>query len=229
MVVVMHGLDSQKSILLAGGGGHALVVMETAQLAGQNVVGFFDDAPTTSRMNAHTSWLGRLDEVNRFPANSPSKTAAIHLAIGSISLRDDLLKAISIEYASVMHPTAIISAASQIGVGSFVGPGSVINANASIGAHAIINSRAVVEHDCRIDTNVHIAPGAVLGGGVCIGRNTLVGVNSTVKPNVAIGANCIVGAGAVVIADVYDGQVVAGVPARPITSSLSGLRLRKSA
>ena len=223
----MHGSDSQKSILLAGGGGHALVVMEAAQLAGQRVVGFFDDAPTNSRMNAHVSWLGRLDEIDQFRLNPPSKTSAVHLAIGSISLRDDLIKAISVEYVSITHPTAIISAASQIGVGSFIGPGTVVNANASIGAHAIINSRAVVEHDCRIDTNVHIAPGAVLGGGVCVGSNTLVGVNATVKPNVEIGANCVVGAGAVVVADVCDGQVVAGVPARPISSI--GLRLRKSA
>ena len=225
----MHGLDSRKSILLVGGGGHALVAMEAAQLAGQNVVGFFDDAPSTSRMSEHTPWLGRLDEIDRFCPTLHQQAGSVLLAIGSISLRSDLIQAISIEYASVIHPAAIISMASQVGAGSFIGPGAVINAHASIGDHAIINSRAVVEHDCRIDTNVHIAPGAVLGGSVGVGSNTLVGVNSTVKPNVQIGANCVVGAGAVVITDVADGQVVAGVPARPIASSNSGLRLRKSA
>ena len=48
-------------------------------------------------------------------------------------------------------------------------------------------------------------------------RHASIGSNATILAGVVVGESAVVGAGAVVTADVAPGQVVAGVPARPVT------------
>ena len=53
-------------------------------------------------------------------------------------------------------------------------------------------------------------------GKIDIRDNVFIGYNSIVLRNVTIGPNAIVAAGAVVTKDVAEGDIVAGVPAKPI-------------
>ena len=53
-------------------------------------------------------------------------------------------------------------------------------------------------------------------GKIDIGDNVFIGYGAIVLPNVTISSNAIVGAGAVVTKDVAEGDIVAGIPARPI-------------
>lgn len=87
----------------------------------------------------------------------------------------------------------------------------------------------------RIGNNVHFSSCALIGhdgsiamlnrayranldavGKIDIGDNVFIGYNAIVLPNITIGSNAIVAAGAVVTKDVASGDIVAGVPARPI-------------
>jgi len=52
-----------------------------------------------------------------------------------------------------------------------------------------------------------------------IGRGAFIGVHCIILPGVSIGPRAIVGAGSVVTRDVAADSIVAGVPARPISSS----------
>ena len=87
----------------------------------------------------------------------------------------------------------------------------------------------------RIGNNVHFSSCTLIGhdgsiamlnqaynvkldsvGKIDIGDNVFIGYGAIVLPNVTISSNAIVGAGAVVTQDVAEGDIVAGVPARPI-------------
>jgi UDP-perosamine 4-acetyltransferase len=63
---------------------------------------------------------------------------------------------------------------------------------------------------------VHVATGARLASTVSVGDGAHIGAGATVRQCIAIGAGATVGAGAVVVKDVAAGDVVAGVPAKPL-------------
>lgn len=87
----------------------------------------------------------------------------------------------------------------------------------------------------RIGNNVHFSTCTLLGhdgviamlnhaygvkldsvGKIDIRDNVFIGYNALILPNVTIGPNAIVAAGAVVTKDIAEGDIVGGIPAKPI-------------
>lgn len=223
-----NGLDVQAHgpvpLVLVGGGGHALVVLEAAWLSELPVAGYIDDNPA-----APVSAI-LINVPHPYPAppnlgglNDAGPLTGRHwvLAVGDLALRRRLLGGVVAGLGrrrdaapgprSVIHPTAFVSPSALVEAGTYVGPRAVVHARARVGEHGIINSGAIVEHDCTLDENVHVAPGAVLGGGVHVGSDTLVGLGARVLPGVRLGARAIIGAGSVVLGDVPDGVTAVGV------------------
>lgn len=121
-----------------------------------------------------------------------------------------------LQFASAIHPSAVVSPSAEIAPGCFVGPQAMIGCGARIGQHAIINSGAIVEHDCTIEDGVSISPGARLAGRVQVGEGAFIGTGAVLNPRVSIGAGTIVGAGAIVTRSVESGLLAYGTPAKPI-------------
>ena len=194
-------------IALIGGGGHAMVVAEAALAQGYTIVGFLDDDPKAgvSILAPHLGLLGEWESLGETPRI---------IALGDLGARRAMIEKVSGPYATVVHPSAIVSPSAELGDGVFVGPLAVVHARARVGAHAILNTASVVEHDCALGTNIHIAPTATLGGSVRIGPDTLVGIGAKAIPGSRVGARSVVGAGSVVLDAVGDDMVVVGVPAR---------------
>jgi sugar O-acyltransferase (sialic acid O-acetyltransferase NeuD family) len=207
---------NHQSVILIGGGGHALVVAETLAAAHIEVIGFFDDradAPLASGP-AKRQHLGPIADIAALDPAAPP----LLLALGSLMVRRTLLARfdrINASSASALDPNAAVATTATIGRGTFVAPHATIQARAQIDHHAIINSGAIVEHECSIGINAHIAPGAVLGGRAKVGDDAFVGLGARVLPGIQIGHRAIVGAGAVVTRDVAPDACVLGVPARP--------------
>jgi len=117
---------------------------------------------------------------------------------------------------SLIHPTSYVCKTAKYIDPIFLMPGSIVNSFASIGRDCIINTSAVVEHECKIGRGVHIMGSAVVTGRVQIGQYATIGSNASILPDLQIGEAAFVGAGAVVTRDVAPGQVVAGIPAKPM-------------
>lgn len=214
---------ASESIILIGGGGHALVVLEAAMESGRSVRGFFDDdAHAVAWSRAQLGRLGTLGHAVKHLAFDGDERFVV--AVGGLELRRRVIDECASQVpagghsphaaAAVVHPRAWVSPSATLGVGVYVGPGAIVHAHARIADHAIINSGAIVEHECEIGVNAHVAPGAVLGGNVRVGSDTLVGIGARVLPGVTIGRRVRVGAGATVLRDVPEGATVVGVPAR---------------
>jgi len=200
-------------IAVLGAGGHAKVVVATAQAAGNTVVGLFDD----DEVLEGSEILG-IKVAGPIESVADCHCDAAVIAIGHNETRRRIVERVRAEWCSVIHPSALVHSSAEVGVGTVVFAGTVIQPDTVIGAHVIVNTGASVDHDCLVRDFVHIAPGVRIGGGVQIGEGTLLGIGAAVVPGVSIGASTVIGAGSVVISDVESGAIVAGVPARPIHS-----------
>jgi serine O-acetyltransferase len=84
----------------------------------------------------------------------------------------------------------------------------------------------VIHPQARIGRDVLVSPGVVIGGrsglpgAPVIGDGVKIGAGAKILGPIYIGAGAMIGANAVVIADVEPGDVVAGVPARPVRRTL---------
>lgn len=199
------------TINLFGASGHAKVVMDIILSQGDMVGCLYDDNPHCSEIHGKPV----------YKATDKSVTGPMIISIGSCKIRKLIAERYNVDYATAIHPKAIISDSATIGQGSVVMPGAIITADAHIGRHCIINTKASVDHECRIGDYVHIAPGVTLSGDVEVGECSWIGVGACVKQGVKIGKNCMIGAGAVVINDIPDDTIAVGNPCKKIINKKS--------
>ncbi len=197
-----------ESVILIGGSGHARVIIDCIRSSGGIVAGILDDGIPVGSQVLGVPVLGRTAQWAQFAEH------LFLIAIGNNAVRKKLSFTMKVRWATVVHPSAVISPYARLDAGSVVMPKAVINAGAVVGAHCIINTGAVVEHDCILSDYVHISPNAALGGSVTIGRGTHIGIGASVRNNISICGGCTIGAGAAVVKDIHTSGTYVGVPAR---------------
>ena len=210
---------SGRPIIIIGSGGHAAVVADALLAAGRQVLGFTDN--DASRHGARLCGLPVMGGDSVLARHS---SADVELANGiggagkpgSSGLRNQIQRSLEAQgwrFASVRHPSAVVSPFAQIGAGSQLLATSVVQAGAVVAEGCIVNTAAVVEHDARVDAFVHLACGAVLCGNVTVGANSHIGAGAVIRQGVQLGEHTVVGAGAVVLNNFPGGGTLLGVPA----------------
>ena len=206
-------------VIVLGAGGHAKVLIEALLASSAVITGVVDPDLTLVGTTIHgVQVLGGDDVVNEFP---PSEVQLVN-GLGSVSLpvkRQQLFerfKGIGYDFATVVHPSAVVASDVELAEGAQVMAGVVIQPGCSIGVNSIINTRVSVDHDCSIGDHVHIAPGVTLSGGVAVGSCSHIGTGATVIQGINIGAKSVIGAGALVLKDVAPCITVVGIPAKMV-------------
>jgi sugar O-acyltransferase (sialic acid O-acetyltransferase NeuD family) len=202
-------MTSAPSLVVIGAGGHAKVVVATAQAAGFNVTGIVDDDP--SRWDLTILGVRTRGPVAATLAD-PNTTCV--LAIGDNATRMKLAASARCKFATIVHPSAVLHSSVHLGPGTVVFAGAVIQPDTKIGANGIVNTGASIDHDCQIGDGVHVAPGARLAGGITLGDQVFVGIGAVIIPGIVVGARTTIGAGAAVVNDLPADVIAVGVPAR---------------
>ncbi len=203
-----------RGVWVLGAGGHAKVAIATLQSEGKTIAGVYDD--DVSKRGA-VLLSASVDGVTPDLSWWQTETRSAMIAIGNNATRQRVAN-LPAEWITATHKTAHVHDTVRIGHGSLICAGVVIQPDVEIGQHVIANTSCSIDHECKIGDFVHIAPGATLAGEVTVGDRSLVGAGATIIQGVQIGSDAIVGAGAVVLSDVGDGEKVAGVPARSMSS-----------
>ena len=103
--------------------------------------------------------------------------------------------------------------------GAYLAPETRIGAGTELGYGGI---GVVIHKDARLGRDVLVSPGVVIGGrsglpgAPDVGDRVKIGTGAKLLGPIKIGEGAYVGANAVVIHDVAPGDVVVGIPARPI-------------
>lgn len=209
-------------MLIIGAGGLAKDLLNViSEIRGEDRIVFYDDISDPKTLD-----LLRIHRIIRSQAEAAEYFIEVDrrfvLGIGKPSLRmimADKFEKLGGQLTSMISGYAIIgSYHTEIGKGCTILPLSVVSNASRLGRGCLVHHRAVVSHDCIIGDFCELSPGATLLGHVTIGELTQVGANATILPGIRIGSGCLIGAGSVVNRDVPDGKVVAGIPARAISS-----------
>jgi sugar O-acyltransferase (sialic acid O-acetyltransferase NeuD family) len=200
-------------LAILGAGGHGRVVADAATAAGWENIFFFDNLWPIKKNNAHWPVIGNTQDC----VDNSYLYDGIVVAIGDCIFRNieyQKLKSSGARLINIVHPTAIISPFSSLGVGNVILARAVINIGVVIGDNCIVNTAATVDHDCHLSDSIHVAPGANVSGNVHIGTCSWIGVGASVRQDILIGENVMIGAGAVVVKNVPDNITVVGNPAK---------------
>lgn len=210
-----------RPLVLLGGGGTAheaidLVAARARAGSGERVIAILDDDPSRhGTVLDSVPVTGPLTSVRDFPAETSFvDTLGSPRNYLERPSRIEMLGIPVSRYATLVHPSAIISPAAQLGPGTLVFAFTVIGAGANLDAHVMALPGVVVSHDAHIGAWSLLATGAIISGGARVGRSCYIGAGALLIDGCRVGDGSMVGMGSVVVREVASGSVVAGNPAR---------------
>ena len=198
---------------LFGASGHGKVIKDILNANGVKVEAFIDD-------NLNVNECAGRRVLHEYTGLSP-----VIVSIGVNRIRKIVVEKLianakennkELQFATAIHPSAVVSPSATIGEGTVVMAGAVINSDAVIGKHCIVNTGATIDHECVIGDYCHIAPGVNISGSTRVDDGSWIGVGACVIQCINIGENCMIGAGSVVVKDIPDNVVAYGNPCKVI-------------
>lgn len=175
------------------------------------IAGFLDD-----NLSALDDYECDYKVVGTIKDCKPKEGDEFALALGSPALKREIvamLKERGAKFATVIHPTAMVSEFAYFGEGFIMFPYAKLSANSTvgdfvtllsspIGHDTVIGDYSVISGNCNIVRNVVIGKDVFLGAGVCIAQD------------INVGDGAYLGIGSVILKDVKSGDTVFGNPAR---------------
>jgi sugar O-acyltransferase (sialic acid O-acetyltransferase NeuD family) len=205
-----------RRLVIVGAGGFGREVLKWARDAwpdhAELIAGFLSDDPR--RLDGFSTGLEILGPVATYEKRTGDY---LLLAIGVAYLRRmvaERLIAQGAEFATLVHPTAVVAGSASVGEGSIVCPGAIVSDSAMLGECVLVNYHASLGHDSSAGDFAVLSPYATLGGGATIGDDVFLGLHASVGPGRRVGARSKVSANSCVLSDTPSDSIIYGVPGR---------------
>jgi sugar O-acyltransferase (sialic acid O-acetyltransferase NeuD family) len=214
-------MPQKTDIILYGGGGHCVSVIDVIEAAGlYRIAGIVDLKEKTGEKVLGYEIIGSDEDIPRMAAAYKNWCITIGQIKGAAKRAAfySTLKKEQVQLPVIISPLAHVSAHAAVMEATVVMHHAIINAGAAVGCNCIINTKALLEHDVRVGHHCHISTGAVLNGQVTVGDGCFIGSGAVVKNGITISSQVTAGAGAVILNNVAGGLTVAGNPAKIIVS-----------
>ena len=204
-----------KDILLIGGGGHALNIIDLL-LNEQDIyspIGYLDKVEGKPILGV--PYLGndslineiRLKGINyAFPAIGFGKNTNNNIRV---KIFNDL-KLKGFEIPNLISKFAIVRSETSIGKGVLVQAGTVLDTKCTIGNNVALGFNVLVGHNSVISDHTFISGGVTLNGGVLVGEGSFLGMGSILYKN--CGSWSKVSPGTVCMRNVPDNKIAFGNP-----------------
>jgi sugar O-acyltransferase (sialic acid O-acetyltransferase NeuD family) len=218
-------LDCRR-LVIVGAGGFGREVLQWARDAwpdhAELIAGFLSDDPR--RLDGFSTGLEILGPVEAYEKFFGDY---LLLAIGvaySRRMVAERLAARGAEFATLVHPTAVVAGSAHVGEGSIVCPGAIVSDSATLGACVLVNYHASLGHDASAGDFAVLSPYATLGGGAAIGDDVFLGLHASVGPGRSVGARSKASANSCVLSNTPADSIIYGVPGRIVPRVEVGTR-----
>ncbi len=141
---------------------------------------------------------------------------SVHGSAASYQNRLELINRFgsSIQWETLIHPSAVVSKYATIGKNVFISAGVSIGPNAVIEDHVIVLANSTIHHDTRIGTGSIICGNVLLAGNVEVGSQVYIGAGSTIKNGINVGSGSLIGMGSTVLLSIAKNEIWYGNPAK---------------
>jgi sugar O-acyltransferase (sialic acid O-acetyltransferase NeuD family) len=224
---------SRKKLYIIGAGGFGREVLWTASEVPASrrdweIAGFLDDDVDRARASLASKGvdLPVVDAVqDHRPVDGEVFVCSIRNPVRRLeacrSLRDR-----GAEFASVLHPTALLHPTAKVGVGLVMRHYSGLSPNSVTGDFVILNSSCGAAHDSTLGDGCILGAHSDVMGGAQLGQGVELGSHAVVLPNARVGDFALVGVGSVVLRRVAAHTTVFGVPAKRLEFTSGPVRNR---
>ena len=204
----------QKNLILIGGGGHCMSVIDVAESAGYNILGILDMPEEVGKSVLNYKVIGTDEEIPQYADRTEFIITVGFIKNPAIRIRIyNRIKEAGGKLATIIASNAHVSRYAALGEGTVVMHQAVVNAGAHIGENCIINTFCNIEHDAVIGNQCHISTGTMVNGDCKVGDRVFIGSQSVLANGITVGEEIIVGAGSVVRKSISEKGVYAGNPA----------------
>ncbi len=190
-------------LLLLGGGGYALSLLDILEESNINILGFHAKTKNTLTNLAFVS------DVEALIKSNPEVRLVNAVGIASgISRRAKVFENFQEEigiFASVISRYAYISTYAKISAGVHIFHDAVIERGVSLDMNVVIGSSSSIHHGTEIGKHSFVGPGARVLGECQVGTHSVIGSNAVIAPGIIVGNHCKVTAGSFLRSNLSDG------------------------